>query len=160
MNASLRLALAASLSIAGLALVGFAFAGGRRSDSEVKVKAIASPIDAAGKQEVVLTLDVNKGWHIYANPVGNEDFESARTTVKIDAKAKPADVKIAYPKGDIHEIKMIGKVGVYQGKIEIRATVLRADGDKGPLDVSVKFMACGDANGQCLLPATVKVAVP
>ena len=40
----------------------------------------------------------------------------------------------------------------------IKATVKRAKGDTSPLEVSVKFQACDEK--MCLLPATVKVAVP
>jgi DsbC/DsbD-like thiol-disulfide interchange protein len=159
MKTPLRLVLAALFLFATLAVVSTSTAGGRKSDSEVKIKATATPLDASGKQEVVLTLDVNKGWHLYANPVGNEDFESARTQVKIESKSAPATVKIDYPKGNVHDVKMIGKMNVYQGKVEIRASVQRAQGDQSPLDVSVKFMACGDENGQCLLPANVKLQV-
>ncbi|MBX9681360.1 MAG: protein-disulfide reductase DsbD N-terminal domain-containing protein [Gemmataceae bacterium] len=159
MKISLRLAVAAFLVLGALAVVSTSTAGARKSDSEVKIKAAATPVNASGKQEVLLTLDINKGWHLYANPVGNDDFESARTQVKIDSKSAPATVKIDYPKGNVHDVKMIGKMHVYQGKVEIRANVQRAQGDQGPLDVSVKFMACGDENGQCLLPATVKLQV-
>lgn len=159
MKTSLRLAVAAFLMFGTFVVVASSTAGGRKSDSEVKIKATATPVDASGKQEVVLTLDINKGWHLYANPVGNEEFESARTQVKIDSKSAPATVKIDFPKGNVHTDKTVGKLNVYQGKVEIRASVQRAQGDQSPLDVSLKFMACGDENGQCLLPANVKLQV-
>src|SRR5438876_602600 len=56
---------------------------GGKSDEEVKVAVAASKLDDAGKQVVTLTLTINKGWHIYANPVGNEDLAPAATLVKL-----------------------------------------------------------------------------
>src|SRR5262245_55845055 len=134
-------------------------AGGKKSDAEVKVTVEAAKPEGAGKQIVTVHLDINRGWHVYSNPVGNEDLAAAQTEVKVSGKTKPASVKIDYPKGQIIDDKVLGKYGVYEDKVSIKATVQRADGDTGPLDVSVKFQACND-KGSCLFPATVKKTVP
>ena len=47
-----------------------AFAAPLKSDSVVKATAAAAKPDADGKQTVTLTLAIDKGWHLYANPVG------------------------------------------------------------------------------------------
>lgn len=134
-------------------------AGGKKSDSEVKVTAKAAKADAAGKQVVTINLDINKGWHVYANPVGNEDLAPAQTTVTINSKIKPKEVKITYPDGLLKPDETVGGYRVYKTSVQIKATVLRAAGDTGPLEVSVRFMACHD-KGVCLQPATVKMTVP
>ncbi|MCI0638357.1 MAG: protein-disulfide reductase DsbD N-terminal domain-containing protein [Gemmataceae bacterium] len=133
-------------------------AGGKKSDAEVKVTAKGAKPDASGKQVVTISLVHNKGWHSYANPVGNEDFENAQTEVKITAKTKPEKVKIEYPEGKLHKDKVVGDYKIYEDKVEIKAVVQRAAGDSGPLEVSVRFMACHE-KGVCLLPATVKLKV-
>lgn len=149
-----------ALAALALALAGSpASAGGKKSDSEVKVSATASKADASGKQLVTITLVHNKGWHTYANPVGNEELTSAQTVVTISAKTKPAAVKIEYPEGKLHKDKLAGDYRVYENKVEIKAVVQRASGDTGPLEVSVRIMACHE-KGVCLLPATVKLTVP
>ena len=82
-----------SLAVAGL-FAGFMAVAGRspalaaplKSDSVVKATAAAEKPDANGKQVITLTLAIDKGWHIYANPVGAEDFASVQTTVKAKAK--------------------------------------------------------------------------
>lgn len=154
------------LLVVGLCLLAVALAtGGRfaqaggKSDSEVKIKTKSTKIDAAGKQTVTLELAINKGWHLYANPIGNADFAANQTVVKVDAKVKLADVKVVYPKGKLHEDKVVGDYRVYEGKITIEAHVQRAEGDTSPLELSVRFSACNN-KGQCLLPATVKLTVP
>jgi thiol:disulfide interchange protein len=134
-------------------------AGGKKSDSEVKVTVSGEKPDASGKQLVTVTMVHNKGWHSYANPVGNEDFTSAQTVVNVTAKVKPASVKVAYPAGKVHKDKVVGEYKVYENKVEIPVLVQRAEGDTSPLEVSVRFMACHD-KGVCLLPATVKKTVP
>src|SRR5439155_14185102 len=115
-------------------------AGGvKKSDSVVKAKAEAEKIGADGKQSVKVTLTVEKGWHIYANPVGNPDQESAATTVTITGKTKPKDVKIEYPKGKLVKDMLVGNYIVYEGEVVIKAVVERANGDSAPLEVAVKL---------------------
>lgn len=133
-------------------------AGSKKSDSEVKLSAKATKPDDSGKQVVTVTMDINKGWHAYANPVGNPDLRSSQTVVTVTGKEKLEAVKIAYPEGKVVNDKLVGNYRTYEGKVDIQATVQRARGDTGPLEVSVKFMVCHD-KGVCLLPATVKLMV-
>ncbi len=127
---------------------------GGRSDAEVKVQAAGTKPDANGQQVITITLDINKGWHIYANPVGNEDFEQARTVVTVKTAAKPEAVKIHYPPGKLYKDKSLGQFAVYENRVQIMAQLQRAPGDAGPVEVSVRFAACSDMN-LCLPPATV-----
>jgi len=133
--------------------------GGKNSESVVKVTAKADKPDADGKQIVTITMNVDKDWHTYANPPGLEDLENSQTVVEISAKTKPESVKLDYPKGKVRKDEVVGDYRIYEGKVEIKATVQRAKGDAGPLEVKVKFQACSDVTKTCLLPATVKLNV-
>jgi DsbC/DsbD-like thiol-disulfide interchange protein len=135
-----------------------AFAQGKKSDSVVKATATATKPDGDGNQTVTVTLAHDSGWHTYANPVGQDDLAGAQTTVTINAKTKPEDVKIEYPAGKLVKDKVVGDYKVYDDKVTIKAVVKRAKGDTSPLEVSVKFQACTEK--QCLVPATVKLMVP
>src|SRR5438552_2167658 len=96
-------------AILGMALmIGVALplgAQGKRSDSEVKISAVATKPDAAGKQVITVTLAHSEGWHTYANPVGNDDFDSNKTVVTVLANGKPIDAKIEYPVGKVTKDK-------------------------------------------------------
>jgi DsbC/DsbD-like thiol-disulfide interchange protein len=129
----------------------------KTSSDMVKVEAAAGKIAADGTQEVTLTLNVEDGWHLYANPVGNVDLASAQTTVKITGATKPKDVKIAYPKGNVVKDATVGDYSTYEGKVVIKARVSRAKDDTGPLEVSIKLQACNEKT--CLPPGTVKLKV-
>jgi DsbC/DsbD-like thiol-disulfide interchange protein len=146
--------LAGAALLAGMTLAPDAVRG-QKSDSEVKHAVKAQKPDAAGKQTITIQLDVNPGWHIYSNPVGNEDLLGAQTEVKVTGKSKPASVKIVYPKGKLKMDKLVGDYVIYEGKVVIQAHVQRGSGDTGPLDVSIRFQACND-KGSCLFPSTVK----
>jgi uncharacterized protein YyaL (SSP411 family) len=128
--------------------------GAKKSDSVVKVTAKAEPEKpgADGKQVVTVTLEIDKGWHTYANPVGLEDLASSQTEVSVSSKTKPQVVKVEYPEGKEINDTVVGKYKVYEGKVSIKATVERAAGDTGPLEITVKFQACDEK--RCLLPAT------
>lgn len=146
--------LSAAVVLAGTAaeLLGQA----KKSDAEVKVTAKGDKPSSDGKQLVTVTIEINKGWHLYANPVGDESLLPVQTVVTVSGKEKPQDVKVEYPAGKQIEDKDLKiKYRVYEDKVEIKAHVHRAKGDTGPLEVSVKLQACSDKS--CLQPATVKV---
>jgi DsbC/DsbD-like thiol-disulfide interchange protein len=148
------LLLALALTWALSASVGEA---GKKSDAVVKASAAAGKPDADNKQVVTVTLVIDKGWHIYANPVGAEDLAAAQTVVTVSGKTKPEKVTVAYPPGDLVKDKTGLEYRTYEGKVEIKATVQRAAGNTEPLDVTVEFSACNDKS--CLQPAKVKLAV-
>ena len=127
------------------------------SDSKVKVRASADKPDAAGKQALTVILSIDPGWHIYANPVA-QDFPGIPTTITIDAKAKPQEIKVDYPSGKLVRDQIAGDHSVYEGTVAIKATLRRAQGDTSPLDVRVMLQACNQS--KCLQPATVKLTVP
>jgi DsbC/DsbD-like thiol-disulfide interchange protein len=132
----------------------------KKSDSVVKATAKADKPDADGRQTVTITLDIEKSWHTYANPVGNEDLGPVQTTVLINAKAKPESVKIDYPAGKLVVDSMLGNYKVYEDKVTLKAQVRRAKGDTSPLEISIKVQACSDAEKKCYLPATIKITAP
>jgi uncharacterized protein YyaL (SSP411 family) len=135
-------------------------AGGapKRSDSVVKATATSAKPGTDGKQVVTVKLVIEKGWHVYGNPVGNPDLESAKTSIDITGKAKPKGVKVDFPKPKLIQDNLVGNYQVYEGTVEIKATVERAASDEGPLQVTLKFQSCNQKT--CLLPATVKLSVP
>jgi len=133
-------------------------ADANQSESKVKITAKAEPAKpgADGKQVVTLTLEIDKGWHTYANPSGLED--AIPTKVTIDSKNKLKEVKVEYPEGKAVKDEVL-KVTyrVYEDKVTITATVQRAVGDTGPLEVSVEVQACNDTS--CLQPGTKKIKI-
>jgi DsbC/DsbD-like thiol-disulfide interchange protein len=146
------------MMVAGIGLIfSPAQAGGKKSDTEVKATAKADRPDNEGKQTIHLTLTINKGWYIYANPVGNEDFAANATTVTI--KPKPQAVAIAYPPGKVKKDTVIGDYRVYEDQVTIPIQIQRAAGDKGPLELDVRVNAC-NTKMFCLPPGILKVTVP
>jgi uncharacterized protein YyaL (SSP411 family) len=131
-------------------------AGGKRQ-KPVKVSAEVKPDKPGedGKQEVAVTLRIDKDWHIGANPPG--EFGVA-TTVQVGSRNKP-EVKVGYPKGEAVK-EPVGTYNVYRGKVVIKAVVRRAKGDSEPLQLKVTYSACGDKNGRCLPPETVELTLP
>jgi thiol:disulfide interchange protein len=134
-------------------------AQGTKSDSKVKFTTTADKPGADGKQVVTITMAIEKDWHAYANPVGNDDYVPSQTKVTVEGKTKPEELQVEYPKGKLIVDKMLGDFYVYEGTVVIKATVARAKDETGPLKFKVKFMTCND-KGMCLLPATVELSVP
>jgi len=131
---------------------------GAKSDSKVKASATATPPDKDGKQTVTITLAIDKGWYIYANPVGNEDYAENRTVVTIKAKDK-VKVDVKYPEGKAKtERKTTNRI--YEPTAVIVANVQRTPGDVSPLEISIDVNACRVEKGEtveCLFPGTVKL---
>jgi DsbC/DsbD-like thiol-disulfide interchange protein len=148
---------------AGLGLVLAALALGLAAQSlsagsklnPVSVQATAGKPDDGGKQTITVQIKIDKGWHIYANPVKHEDLTSAQTTVTVKAGGKALPAKVMYPAGTAHTDKLVGTFNIYEDQVTIKAEVLRPSGETGPMEVNVKYQAC-DAK-QCLTPKTVKI---
>jgi DsbC/DsbD-like thiol-disulfide interchange protein len=145
---------AATLALMFATAAATAQAQGKKSDSVVKAEAKADKLAADGTQVVNVTLTIDKGWHLYANPVGNMDLVDNQTLVTVSSKNRLQDVKVEYPAGSVVKDNVVGDYKVYEGTVTIKATVRRAKGDADALDVAVKLQACSKT--QCLLPATVK----
>ncbi len=152
-------AAALALLLAALAVGPAAAQGARKSSQVVKAEAKADKPAADGTQTVTVTLTIDKGWHLYANPVGFEDLESNQTTVTFGGKSKPQVVKVDYPAGKaVKDKALMAEYKTYEDKAAIKATVRRAKGDDGPLEVVVKVAACNDRT--CLPADTIKISVP
>lgn len=126
--------------------------GGNDSAEVVKITAKAEKPDADGKQAVTITINIDKPWHIYANPVELDTLASVQTNVKVLSKVE--DAKFTYPAGILVKDDTVGNYRKYEGTITIKGTVRRARGDTSPLEMSMKIQACDDA--KCRLPSTVK----
>ncbi len=146
---------AAAVALTFATLIGAARAQFKKSDTVVKAEAEAGKVADDGTQTVTVTLTIDKGWHLYANPVGNEDLTDNQVVVTLTSKNKLNNVKVEYPAGIEHKDKTIGDYKIYEGTVTIKAKVTRNKGDSEPIDVSVKVQACDKS--QCLLPATVKL---
>ena len=149
--------LALALPALLLCNAGTALGQAKKSDGVVKVDATADKPDADGKQTITITLDIDKTWHVYANPVQNEDLTSAQTVVSVSSKGKLENVKVEYPAGKDFGDKD-EKFKIYEGKVVIKAQVKRASGNNEPLEVTIKLQACNDKS--CLVPSTIKKEVP
>lgn len=147
------LALAVGLVAAG---GGGAVAQGKKSDAVVKATATATKAGDDGKQTVTITLEIDPKFHIYANPVGQDDFKDNETMVSGAGKTKL--LSVAYPPGETKEDKVVGNYKVYKKSVTLRAQVQREKGDTGPLELTVKVQACDDS--VCLQPGRIKVSVP
>jgi DsbC/DsbD-like thiol-disulfide interchange protein len=127
-------------------------------ESQVKVTATAGKIDKDGRQTVTIKMHINDGWHAYANPVKNEDLEPNQTVVKITSAKKLEDVSVNYPSGQ-RQTFLKDTYQSYEGDVEILASLKRAAGDTGPLEVTVHYVTCNDKKGICLPPESVKLQV-
>jgi thiol:disulfide interchange protein len=120
----------------------------------VKVK-FESSKTTAGEEVIQIKIDVAKPWHIYANPVENEDLTSAATVVKLESKSG-ATIQVKYPPGTTHKDKLIGNFKAYEGQVTIPVVVKRDSGM--PVEISVRYQACDET--KCLVPVTVKHTLP
>jgi hypothetical protein len=141
--------------------------GLKKSDSKVKATATTTKPDPEGKQVVTVTLEVDKGWHLYANPVRyapfdgskSDEFSENKTVVTVATKLKPQAVKVEYPPGTLFKDTLLkASYWVYEDRVTIRALVQRAAGDAGPLQVTVRMNACDSHS--CLAPGEIKLTVP
>jgi hypothetical protein len=128
------------------------------SASKVKAEIVGVKSDAnAGTQQVTIKLIIDKGYHIYANPVENEEFRGTETTVTVTSAHKPLEVKTTYPPGKVLALART-RLKIYQGQITLTTVVRRAPGDTTPLQITISVQATNEEFG--LPPAQIKLTAP
>jgi hypothetical protein len=139
----------------GLVTTGAAFGQGAiKSDARVKIAVKADKPDTDGTRLVAVTLTIDKGWHLYANPVGQDDLADAQT--RLTAPAGKAElIKVDYPAGKLKKDALVGDYKIYEDTVTITARVRPASGVPGPPELALRFQACSEKT--CLSPATVKI---
>lgn len=129
----------------------------KRSDSVVRLNGAILRQDQA-KTEMEVRLVIEPGWHIYANAVG-KDFPGVATTVQLESEPAPADVKIAYPTGQLVRDAFVGDHAIYEGTVRVGLTATwPRGGHPHSYELVVRLQAC--SKQKCLMPATVKIRLP
>ena len=124
------------------------------SKEKVKVKAqIVEEQSTPTQKTVELTIDVDAGWHINANPA-SLDF-LIPTVVDLQTIELSA-VKVQYPASTKMETPL-GSIAIYEGSVKIRAVV---ESDEDPIDISkmralIQLQACHGAT--CYLPSQIAI---
>lgn len=128
--------------------------GPKTSENVVKVTAKAEPPASDGWQKVTVTVKIDKDYHIYANPVGNADLDSAKTVLSFTGAD---EATIEYPKGKSVVDKIVGDYVVYEKEVSMTAKIKRKPGATGSVEASLKCQACNEKS--CLPIATIKTKV-
>jgi uncharacterized protein YyaL (SSP411 family) len=122
----------------------------------------ATPIGPGKDFDATLTVSIQKGWHIYANPTGLAEMNP--TTVALDPAAGTAVsvVKVFYPAGKPQAVDraLPDRVDVYEGRVEFRVRLRLAELTKQPsvtVPLIVSYQACNDR--LCQAPAKLRVAL-
>lgn len=119
----------------------------------------ARPPVPGGLVTLNLTLTIEDGWHIYANPAGDESVRP--TVVGFEPKAPVKILGVDYPPGTpTPQPGADVPVLVYEPKVTIPVRLqLKDDVSPGPLDlkVQVRYQPCNDR--ACLAPAVLAVPV-
>lgn len=153
------------LTIVYFFAASLALAGGN-SDTKVKATLSATKADKDGKQTVTITLEIEKGWYIYANPTNHNEAADLVAPNRTSVTFKKTEAKIKYPAGKtkMEPIgKEIGRWNIYQDKVEIVAEIRRPN-DGSIIEASVDVNACHinekGLTGTCLPPGKIVLKVP
>ncbi len=121
----------------------------KESADVVKAELKLGEKSAKGERSYTLTLTISLGWHIYANPVGDDSLVESQTEVTL-ARGKTT---VTYPKGKSLTDSSGAKYGIYEGTVTIAGTIPELKEEE--IEVRVKLIACQE--GKCLLKSVLKV---
>ena len=141
-----------TVGVAVVALLAGFCPQGLAKGSESVVKTTASIKSEGGASVLVVRLEVEKGWHVYANPPGNDDLKPVATLVTVSGQPK---AEPAYPQGKQVIAPVVGNYRVYEGTEEIRIKLPTQPA--GAVKVTVSFQACNEKS--CLQPAKISLEV-
>ncbi len=111
--------------------------------------------DAETKFDLVLNMEVAKGYHIQSNTPSNEAFIACE--VFVDPFSEIDFSRPVYPKGKVRQDKVLGKLSEYEGKFTVRVP---GEVWEKPKDVPIRFggilkyQACTNT-GKCFAPEAV-----
>jgi DsbC/DsbD-like thiol-disulfide interchange protein len=144
--------------VLGLAASSANHAGEREKFVQGSVK--ASKIDADGKQTVTVTLEIKKGFFIFANPVdyhrrgkAYDDLDDERVNVVVQAN-KRLKTEVHYPMPKTRS-EGIDSYKYYEGVIAVDVSVQRMAGDQSPLEITIDCRPM--ARTVCVLPERIKL---
>jgi uncharacterized protein YyaL (SSP411 family) len=120
----------------------------------------AAPIAPEREFDAVVSVTIQDGWHIYANPTGIPELKPTTLALAAASQRSATLVKVAYPAGEAKVLGAIGteKVPLYQGTVRFAARLRLAESAQpGSLQLKLKlsFQACNDR--LCLAPANLEI---
>jgi len=119
-------------------------------DSAAHVKAAAKGVSLADHDEILVTLTIDPGYHVNANPASIDYLIPTVVTIPSAPEAK-----ITYPRGQVFKPKFSPEgIAVYAGSVQIMAALAKGwltSAAQAPLRIEVQ--TCTEQ--VCLPPATL-----
>ena len=111
-----------------------------------------------GMYDVMLQLDIATGWHINANPAGQDNLIPTTITVNTETSLEIADV--AYPKGRSTRFEFSSEsLNVYEESLTIPLRLKQKPNTKHdknvPITLQLTYQLCNET--ECLLPQTLEI---
>jgi DsbC/DsbD-like thiol-disulfide interchange protein len=125
-----------------------------------------APIAPGKEFDAVVTVTIQAGWHIYANPTGLAEMKPTKLELDSSASVAASLVNVSYPEGKAQAVDpgLPGRVYVYEGKVELAARVRVVESTKAgsvTIPLILSYQACNDrmceAPTKLKLPWTIKV---
>jgi DsbC/DsbD-like thiol-disulfide interchange protein len=132
---------------------------GVKPDEYVKAKAYLSVdrLPAGSACQIIVLVDVKKGWHVNANPPDPDYLKPIKITLKSKNGVKLGEVK--YPKGEVFKFKdSDDQAMVYEGEVKIHGVLnipKEAAGRTDEIEVAVEYQVCNEDG--CRPPKSLKL---
>ena len=84
--------------------------------------------------DTIVTVKVQDGWHIYANPAGLPEMKPTTLGLEPTSDQSARLLTVSYPRGESKILGSLGaeKVALYEGKVEFNARPEARRGRRGP----------------------------
>jgi DsbC/DsbD-like thiol-disulfide interchange protein len=142
-------------------VLAFALSASAQSNDSSKVVKVSIQPEASSTTEqksFTITLEIAKGWHVYANPVGNPDLASVQTNISVKSEGTTLPAKVTYPAGMLVQDAIVGNYSTYEGTVKIKVTAPLPRNQGQAPEVVVKYQACNEKS--CLAPAVANLKLP
>ena len=108
----------------------------------------------------VVSVKIEDGWHIYANPAGLPEMKPTALELRRQVEQGVRLLRVTYPAGESKVLGSLGteKVALYEGNVDFNARLKLADDAKAgafTVSLTLSYQACNDR--LCQAPATLEV---
>ncbi|MBM4073630.1 MAG: hypothetical protein FJ271_32625 [Planctomycetes bacterium] len=109
-----------------------------KTGTYVRLNVVAARPDATGRQQVVVTLNIDKDYYLLGHDL-SEDLKQSRLKVDFLVEGKPVAAMLTYPAGKRIDDETFGAYAIYLDQAVISGVVQRTAGDMRPLEIVVRM---------------------
>ncbi|VTS06869.1 : DsbC [Tuwongella immobilis] len=131
-----------------------------RPNFPAKATVTSKTTDDGRKLSIRVTVKLDPGWTVLANPSGNPKISTGQLRVRVHDKERFDSVEVRYPKGTPIKDDLLGEFNVYRDTVLVEVDITRRPNDTRAVKLDTRVLAFNNQIGVQTGPAIINHQVP